>query len=345
MSYLHLIVKYGFFFTTCFSYANNASAIVDIVPDSKFEHGFSMVKSPGNAPVKNYMSPLLLPGDKTPPSWALTQFWSQEGLTGPGSVSGNCKRRWINKYKGVSLGCSNGGQIYDLALGFNTLSEYNNTFKVFDPDQYGKYHWPDNPKWVHFGISAAPKGAPTLDKMNKLVLTMKAKLFGAQIFTSKNCSEPKCHSLENYDQIKSKLHIGVGFFIRNMNKNSPYYMQGVTVGVHMYDSSERMSKALKIVDPVMGVLIYRLDQGTFTNGQSLHDGKEVAFFGDLYKGVKDSIAFACNNPIPKTATHYFFGSCNLADYAITQVLINWELLGLGTATIGVRDFHLYMTPN
>lgn len=306
----------------------------ETLEDPWFRNGLKPI-----SPLTRTLDPWQLqpPGATANSVWEMAQWWSHSDMSGPGAKNNGDYWGWRDKNKRVDIGCRNSvNKPYDLVLGVNTESEYDMTFKTFTPDADGKYSWPDHPKWVHLYAGRSPKITPSLDRLKHINFGMKAKLLGSRIRTPQNCAV--CKNKAAYSYGHNVLHWVHQVVIRNVNSASAGKGQGITIMVNIYSSKDWFVGAHQSLDPVMGILMYRLDQQRFTK-TSLNSGSEATFAGDFLPDVKNGLAYGCSTKVPGTTKNYVT-SCNLADYKVVNVVQGWEANGLGTATVGIRDYRL-----
>ena len=83
-------------------------------------------------------------------------------------------------------------------------------------------------------------------------------------------------------------------------------------------------------------MIYSPTTSLFT-GKSVHDGQWVTFSRNIYPVIQEALNLA-------RARGYLSASPDNADFAVSSVIMGWEVPGISCAQMQVRNLHVNITP-
>jgi len=125
--------------------------------------------------------------------------------------------------------------------------------------------------------------------------------------------------------------------IQNRNRESTGFGDFIWFNVQIYDERYRISPlyaAQDTADP-SAKMIYAPATTLFTN-KSVHDGRWVTFSKDIYPVIEEALDEA-------RTRGYLSASPDNADFAISSVILGWEVPGVNCVEMQLRKLRLNIT--
>ena len=300
------------FFSLLFSYLITATEI-ELLQDVRFKKGVNLL-----APTlcKRVVIKKLQKQDcNDNPKWFLCQWNSKFSLTNALGIKLSAGEIiFSNIVKTIIFGNDN-CQSADIVLGIDSRLEFGN--------QVRKKGEP----WTHLLVEQDEIKTIYFKNIDKVQMHLEAKLLRNEKFKVKGYS--------------SKLHCAqflLTLIIQNRNKNSSGYGDFIWFNVQIFDDRTRFPPfyANQDIASPSGKFIYGAATKCFTE-KSLHDGKWVIFSKDLMPFLKKGLEIARKKG-------FLIQSTNDDDFAISTVILGWEVPGINNVLMQVRNMSLKVLP-
>ncbi len=285
----------------------------ELISDSHFQNGFQVL-APAHPPVVEGI--VQFDTTKTP-IWTCGQRGSNSSLAGIDPIiMQNGWYHWENSEKHVFMG-PHGAEEYDLLFGVNSYNEYDGVYR-----QLGE-------SWPHLLVeqrlsspNTAGPGCPAMDELIKLDFHVEAKLENDSTIIQ-----------AGYDTNIHAAQFLIYFTVQNLNLNSSGYGKDyVWLGVQVYDDrNEHLSEYINHDDGTQS-LIYSLAYDSVAT-KSTHTNEWINFDVDLYPYAISALSEAWQRG-------YLSASQDLADYKLGGMNIGWELPGMNTGEMKIRNLSL-----
>ncbi len=285
----------------------------ELISDSHFQNGFQVL-APAHPPVVEGI--VQFDTTKTP-IWTCGQWGSKSSLAGIDPIiMQNGWYHWENSEKHVFMG-PHGAEEYDLLFGVNSYNEYDGVYR-----QLGE-------SWPHLLVeqrlsspNTAGPGCPAMDELIKLDFHVEAKLENDSTIIQ-----------AGYDTNIHAAQFLIYFTVQNLNLNSSGYGKDyVWLGVQVYDDrNEHLSEYINHDDGTQS-LIYSLAYDSVAT-KSTHTNEWINFDVDLYPYAISALSEAWQRG-------YLSASQDLADYKLGGMNIGWELPGMNTGEMKIRNLSL-----
>jgi hypothetical protein len=289
--------------------AENGTHSVDLLRDPQFQNGFKIIApTPFKKNVTGLMQPRFAKGK---PAWYLCQWHSKYNLSDEKPEKPDAQtHRLANKAKTVIISSSSSHS--DLVLSVDTRPEYN-----------GKVRKNGQP-WPHLLVEQIDVPIHLMRNLERIEFKIEALLL-------KNESE----QLKGYSKGLHSAQFMLTFIVQNRNQKSPGFGDFLWFNVAMYDERTKfcdLYAAKDLADP-SAKMIYAPPIKNFTQ-QSLHDGKWVTFsHKDISSLFREAIDLARKKG-------YLKKSPDPNDFAISSVILGWEVTGINDVSMRVRDFSI-----
>jgi hypothetical protein len=280
----------------------------ELIRDNHFQQGFSLLDpKPGRRVVYGQLQGFIPKGK---PVWDLAQWSSKFPLKAEvherladGSL------RFANEAKAITLGPAKSDEA-DLSLAVNTNVEYGNRARQ------------KSEPWVHLLVQQPVADAPPLSKLAAARFSVAFRLKHSRLTKTSDYS-PDLHAAQ----------LQLFLSLQNRNRQSPGHGEYLWFGIPFYDNRHRMPPAYKAQDfGDTKMFIFTCAAEDLTR-ESSHDGKWVSVDKDLLPLMHEGMTAAWSRG-------FLRGSHQLADYAIANIVLGWEVTGLFDVEMQIRDLSL-----
>ena len=285
---------------------------INLIKDPSFRLGFKLIApAPGKKTVIGNIQP---PDVKEPPHWYLCQWNSLHCLSNAPIVtmpSGMLKIE--NKAKIIMFG-QGSRHDSDLILGVDSRREY--------PDGMRK----KGQLWPHLLIEQDDIDIHLFGCIRRIRLQVEARLLKSEHF-----------ELDGYTPNLHTAQFLLTLIIQNRNRESAGYGDLIWFNVQIYAERYRSSPlyaAKDTADP-SAKMIYAPPTHVYTDA-SLHDGHWVKFDKGLYPFIQEALSEARRKGYLQT-------SPSNNDFAISSVILGWEVPGISSVQMQVRDLSLVIS--
>lgn len=298
-----------FTFGTTVQAAEKSTHVVDLLQDPQFQNGFEIIApTPFKKTITGRMQPHFAKGK---PAWNLCQWHSIHNLSEAKPEKPDERtHRLANKAKAVIVSASSKHK--DLILSVDSRPEYN-----------GKVRENGQP-WPHLLVEQDDIPIHLMRNLDRIEFKIEALLL-------KN--EGK--QLKGYSKDLHSAQFQLTFIVQNRNPKSPGFGDFIWFNVAMYDERMKFSglyAAKDLADP-SAKMIYAPPIKRFSE-QSLHDGKWVTFsHRDISPLFREAIDLARERD-------YLKKSPDSGDFALSSVILGWEVTGINDVSMRVRDLSI-----
>jgi hypothetical protein len=281
----------------------------ELLRDARFSLGFKLIEpAPGK---KAFVKNLQAPGTKAEPQWYLCQWHSRHCLgSAPRVVLAPGTVECTNHAKSLRFG-QGSDEVADLVLGVDARAEYQGRMR-----QNGQ-------AWPHLLIEQDDVSIHPFRDVARIDMHIEARLLKHERFELSGYT-PKLHTAQ----------FQLTLIIQNRNRESPGFGDFIWFNVQIYDERQRFSPlnaAQDTADP-SAKMIYAPPTALFTD-RSVHDGDWVSFSKDIYPVMQEALDTA-------RARGYLSTSPNNADFAVSSVILGWEVPGISCVEMQVRNLCL-----
>lgn len=206
-------------------------------------------------------------------------------------------------------------QYSDLVLGVDTRPEYQ-----------GRMRKQGQP-WPHLLIEQDDVAIHLFRDVSHIHLRLEAKLL-----------EHERYELEGYTPNLHTAQFQLTLITQNRNRDSSGFGDFIWFNVQIYDERHRscpLYAAQDTADP-SAKMIYSPPTDLFTD-ESVHDGHWVTFAKDIYHTIQTALNEARQRGYLRT-------SPNNADFAVSSVILGWEVPGISCAKMQVRNLSISIIP-
>lgn len=281
---------------------------IDLLRDSRFQNGFQVgAPAAGTFDVTGLIQGSAPAGE---PAWRLVQWNSKYDLSTaqPVSMDENTVR-YANEAKTVVL--TSGNRYNDLILSLDSRPEYGGRMRM------------NNDRWPHLLIEQDVPSYLFKD-VSRIDFAIEARLL-------KNDRE----QLEGYSRTLHSAQFTLTFIIQNRNRHSPGFGDFIWFGVAMYDERKEFCDvyaAMDTADP-SAKMIYCPAIREFSD-ETLHAGHWVTFsHTNLCRLFQVAFGVARQKG-------YLKASSDVGDFAISSVIVGWEVTGVNNASMQIRNLNV-----
>lgn len=282
---------------------------VELLKDARFRNGFQIAAPiEGQNEAGGLMQPRSFSGK---PEWKLCQWHSKFDLSDANAEELDSQTlRCANRAKAVVLSSSLEGG--DLILSVDARPEYNGAFRE------------DGQPWPHFLVQQIIEPIHLLKDIEGLEFEIDALLL-----------KDDRVELEGYEPLLHSASFMVTFIVQNRNQESPGFLDFIWFNIAMFDERTKFCELYATVDVAdpSAKMIYAPPSKRFSN-ESLHDGEWVTFsHEDLGPILEEAIGDAHKKGFLKQ-------SPDPGDFAISSVILGWEVTGISDVSMQVRNFSI-----
>ena len=285
---------------------------IDLLKDPQFSLGFRLVETtPGKKTVLRNLQP---PGVTTEPQWYLCQWNSRYCLSSAPRVvlpSGTVK--YTNNAKLLTFG-HRSYEGADLVLGVDSRPEYRGRLRK------------NGQPWPHLLIEQDDVSIHPFKDITQIYMHVETRLLTSERF-----------DLAGYTPDLHTAQFQLTLIIQNRNRESAGFGDFIWFNVQIYDERYRLCPlyaAQDTADP-SAKMIYAPPTALFTN-QSVHDGQWVTFSKDIYPVIQEALDEA-------RARGYLSTSPDNTHFAVSSVILGWEVPGVNYVQMQVRNLRLNIT--
>jgi len=300
------------FFALLFSYLSHATEI-ELLQDTRFKSGVKLLASTSGKKV--VVKKLQKQNCNDNPNWFLAQWNSKLSLTNALRINlpgGEVK--FSNKAKTIIFGNENSKHA-DIALGVDSRCEF------------GRKVRKKGEPWPHLLLNQDDIEIIPFKNIDKVQIYLDAKLLKNKRFKRKG-----------YDLNMHCAQFMLTLIIQNRNKKSDGFGDFIWFNVQIFDDRRKFQPVFAAQDAAAppGKFIYAPATKSFTK-KNLHDGRWVTFSKNLMPFLAKAL---------KTARKkgYLKRSPNPNDFAISSVILGWEVTGINDVMMQVRNLSLKIIP-
>ena len=301
------------FFVLLFSYLSLAAEI-ELLQDAKFKNG---VKLLAPAPDKKVVVKKLQKQDcNDDPNWFLAQWNSKLSLTNASRINlPGGEIEFSNKAKTIIFGNGNSKNA-DIVLGVDSRNEF------------GRKVRKKGEPWPHLLLSQDNIEIIPFKNIDKVQMYLEAKLLKNKRFYRKG-----------YDSNMHCAQFMLTLIIQNRNKGSDGFGDFIWFNVQIFDDRNRFPPlfAAKDIASPSRKFIYGPATKSFTK-KSLQDGRWVTFSKNLMPFFEKALKVTREKG-------YLKQSPDPNDFAISSVILGWEVPGVNNVLMRVRNLSLKIIPN
>jgi len=281
----------------------------ELLRDARFRSGFRLIEpAPGK---KTFVKDLQAPGTKAEAQWFLCQWHSRCCLSSaPRVVLPAGTVEFTNRAKTLRFG-QGSDEVADLVLGVDARPEYQGRMRT------------NGQAWPHLLIEQDDVAIHPFRNVARIDMHIEARLLKHERF-----------ELSGYTPSLHTAQFQLTLIIQNRNRESPGFGDFIWFNLQIYDERHRLSPlyaAQDTADP-SAKMIYAPPTSLFTD-QSVHDGHWVSFAKDIYPVMQEALNTA-------RARGYLSTSPDNADFAVSSVLLGWEVPGISCVEMQVRNLGL-----
>ena len=177
--------------------------------------------------------------------------------------------------------------------------------------------------WPHLLIEQDDVSIHLFKNITQIYMHVEARLLAGERFDLTGCS-PDLHTAQ----------FQLTLIIQNRNRESAGFGDFIWFNVQIYDERYRLCPlyaAQDTADP-SAKMIYAPPTALFTN-QSVHDGQWVTFSKDIYPVIQEALD-------ETRARGYLSTSPDNAHFAVSSVILGWEVPGVNYVQMQVRNLRL-----
>ena len=281
--------------------------------DMRFRKGF-LLSYPDSSKGRTVEAVLDFGDPNNKPVWRLCQWGTKHSL-----ANAKCLRfhnydiAYENKGKKVLVGAENSVK-RDLILQINGKAEYGQMVR-----RHGE-------SWPHLLIEQDDVDIHFFRFVNQIHLHLEANLLKSEHF-----------ELDGYTPNLHTAQFQLTLIVQDRNRESAGYGDFIWFNVQIYDERYRSSplySAKDTADP-SAKMIYAPPTHVYTN-ESLHDGQWIKFDKGLYPFIQEALSEARRKGYLQT-------SPSNDDFAISSVILGWEVPGISSIQMQVRDLSLVVS--
>jgi len=285
----------------------------ELLRDPHFHLGFKLIEAaPGK---KTLVKTLQGPGVTAGPQWYLCQWHSRHCLSSaPRVVLPSGCVNYANSAKSLTFGQKNDA-LADLVLGVDSRPEYQAVMRK------------NGQAWPHLLVEQDDVPIHLFGDVTQIRVHVEVRLLKSERFEFAGYT-PDLHTAQ----------FQLTLIIQNRNRESSGFGDFIWFNVQIYDERYRscpLYAAKDTADP-SAKMIYAPPTALFTS-QSVHDGKWLTFSKDIYPVIQEALDEARTRGYLKT-------SPDNADFAISSVILGWEVPGINCVEMRVRDLRVNVTP-
>ena len=291
---------------------------IELITDRRFARGFN-AQHPVSGAVVGTMSPGFASGA---PAWQLGQWGSATSLSDATQTTlASGAVRWEDRYGALIIGPAGAAEA-DLTFRVDAVEEYGGVYRAADATR----------TWPHLlgeqrlsPPGAEGPGCPPLTELDQLIFSADARL----LYDRQN-------RRAGYDPSRHAAQYLIYFTIQNLrDPAAPGYGDYLWFGLTLYDDRTAAPGLAVSGDDATGKLIYNIGLTPLTAG-SLTDNEWHSLRADLLPHIRLALEEAWRRG-------YLPDSHDLADYRIGGMNLGWEIPGLNTAELQLRDLSLTYT--
>jgi len=285
---------------------------IELLRDARFNQGFKLIEpAPGK---KTVVKNLQAPDVTAEPQWYLCQWNSRYCLSSaPRVVVPSGWVNYANSAKLLTFGQKT-GELADLILGVDSRPEYQGVMRK------------NGQPWPHLLVEQDDVPIHLFRDVTKIHMHMEARLVKSERFEFAGYT-PKLHTAQ----------FQLTLIIQNRNRKSAGFGDFIWFNVQIYDERYRASPlyaAKDTADP-SAKMIYAPPTRLFTD-KSVHDGQWVRFSKDICPVIQEALDEA-------RTRGYLSTSPDNVDFAISSVILGWEVPGIHCVEMQVRKLRLNVT--
>jgi hypothetical protein len=289
-----------------------ANGQIELLRDPQFSLGFKLIDpAPGK---KNVIKNLQAPSVTSEPQWFLCQWSSRHCLSdAPRVVLPSDAVNYTNNAKMITFG-QESDEVADLVLGVDSRPEYRDVVRK------------KGQPWPHLLIEQDDVPIHPFCNVTQIQMHIEARLLKSKRF-----------ELAGYAPNLHTAQFQLTLIIQNRNRASSGFGDFIWFNVQIYDERHRSSPlyaAQDTADP-SAKMIYAPPTTLFTD-KSVHDGQWVTFSKDIHPVIQAALKEA-------RVRGYLSTSPDNADFAISSVILGWEVPGINWVEMQVRKLQLNIT--
>ncbi len=279
--------------------------------DMKFRQGF-LLNYPTTKKGKEVEAVLDYGDTNNRPVWRLCQWGTRYSMASSRCIHHpNGDMSYENEAKKILIGAEN-SENRDLILEVRGSKEYERARK-------------DGESWPHLLVEQDAAAIYTIDKLEKLELKLAIRLLYCKNHIGKEDYNPQLHTAQ----------FQMFLVIKNVNGQSEdygnYYWFGVPFFDERYDISPKYVAKDAGKEDATGKLIYTID-GKEVSNAPLKEGRWRAMQKDLLPYIKEGLKEAVRKG--------HLSGDKLADYAIVNMNMGWEIPGTFDAAVQIKDLEI-----
>jgi len=286
---------------------------IELLKDPQFSLGFKLIEP---TPGKKMVIKKLQPQDVTDePQWYLCQWNSRYCLSSASHIilpSGSIK--YTNNAKWLTFG-QEPGEVSDLILGVDSRPEYNGVMRK------------NGQAWPHLLIEQDHVAIHLFNDVSQINMHVEVRLLSSERF-----------ELAAYTPDLHTAQFQLTLIIQNRNRESAGFGDFIWFNVQIYDERYRscpLYAAQDTADP-SAKMIYSPPTALFSD-KSVHDGQWVTFSKDIYPVIQEALNTA-------RTRGYLGTSPDNADFAVSSVIMGWEVPGISCVEMQMRNLRLNIIP-
>ena len=287
---------------------------IELIRDGRFRNGFKIAApTPGRKEATGLIKPRSVAGQS---AWVLCQWNSKYDLSGAAreDLDGQTVR-YANQAKAVIV--SAGNTYNDLVLALDSRPEFSGTVRR-----------PNQP-WPHLLVEQDDVPLHLFRDVDKIAFSLQALLL-------KN----EQTLLAGHDRGLHSAQFLLTFIVQDRNPNSPGCGDLIWFNVPMYNEHDKfcaLYAARDTADPSAKFIF--APASTNFSGQTLHDGQWATF---AQANLLPLFHQAFNRA---RAEGYLKNSPDFGDFAITSVIIGWEVTGINNVSMRIKNLDVRVHPS
>ena len=279
---------------------------MELIRDPHFQNGFNLQSpTPGKKVIVGKLQP---PGVTKEPAWNIAQWHSRFDLKGAKPEKLDDGAIWFgNQAKAITL--ADEGDRHDLTLAIDTNPEYDGRARK------------NGEPWPHLLVQQEIRPIQMLKEFDRIEMSIDAKLL-----------HNKRTELEGYTPRLHTAQLLLTLIVQDRNPQSQGYGDFIWLNVSLYDERRPFTDLYASQDTAdpSAKMIYAPPSRTFTE-KSMHDGDWGTIKSDdLLPIIRQGLTTAREKG-------YLQKSDNNGDFAVTSLILGWEVPGVNDVSAQIRD--------